>query len=310
MKQLLKKKVCGISIAWFYGLALLSLVGIIAGSFADKSISMSLYDKNNGYGLFFESFGTALGYMMVPAGATCVFLGLREYKKWWVTTLRFILLLGASLAAGYIYGGSLYEGKEEYGLLVSKLPAFGFSFFMMGLAILLTYMFVDKIESRSLIIVGTVILLAMIFQLVLLNFFLKYLAGRPRWRYLEGDALDSNGVNESFRAWWEMQPFKYRHGDYHKSWPSGHTATAAIVTLLPLLGIVAEKKHKYMSAAFFAFGACYTLVVAFARIVAGAHFLSDVSFGCFFSLCGIILSLHFGDFLNKKLFSNYEKKEQ
>lgn len=308
MKQLLKKKVCGISIVWFYGFILLTLIGIIIGSFADKGISMKLYDKNNGYGLFFESFGTALGYMMVPCGATCVFLGLRKYKKWWVTTLRFILLIGASLAAGYIYGGSLYEGKEEYGLLVSKLPAYGFAFFMMGLAILLTYMFVDKKESRNLIVVGTVILLAMVIQLVLLNFFLKYLAGRPRWRYLQGDALDPNGINESFRAWWEMQPFKYKSGDYHKSWPSGHTATATIVTLLPLLGTVAEKKYKYEPLVFFVFGVCYTFTMAFARIVAGAHFLSDVSFGSLFSLCAIVLSLYLGEFMNKKLSFRFEDK--
>ncbi len=308
MKEHLKKKVCGIPIVWFYGLIVFAVIGIIIGSFADKNISMTLYDKNNGYGLFFESFGTAFGYMMVPCGATCVFLGLKQNKRWWVEAIGIVLLIVASTVAGYIYGGSLYEGKEEYGLLVGKLPAYGFSFFMMGLSILLTYMFVDKKDTRNLIIVGSVILLAMMIQLVLLNFFLKYLGGRPRWRYLQGDALDPNGINESFRAWWEMQPFKYMSGDYHKSWPSGHTATATIVTLLPLLGAIAEKKHKYTSLVFYILGVSYTIIVAIARIVIGAHFLSDVSFGLLFSLIAIVLSLYFVDFMSKKTLLHREKK--
>ncbi len=300
MDKFIKKRIFGIPLAFYYLIASICLILIVIGSFLDKNISTALYDKNNAYGYFFESFGTFLGYMMVPCGATCLFLGLKDDKRWWVKTASYFLLILAFLASSYVYGGSLYEGKEEYGLLVGKLPAYGFALFMMGLSILLAYMFVNKKDKRMLLIVGSIILLSMAIQLVLLNFFLKYLACRPRWRYLMGDALDQNGLNESFRAWWEMQPFSYTSGDYHKSWPSGHTATAMISTTLPLLSLVEEKKHKYTACVLGSIGFAYAFIVAFSRIVAGAHFLSDVAFGGLFSVLGIIASYFIVEAINKK----------
>ncbi len=305
MEKFIKKKIFGVPLAFYYGIIVLCLIGIIVGSFADQSISVALYDKNNAYGYFFESFGTFLGYMMLPCGATCLFLGLKDHKKWWVKVIAWAILFIVTLASAYVYGGSLYEGKEEYGLLVGKIPAYGFAVFMVGLSVLMTFMFVNKKDKRSLLIVGSVIIIAMGIQLALLNLFLKYLACRPRWRYLMGDALDQNGLNESFRAWWSMQPFKYTSGDYHKSWPSGHTATAAITTTLPLLSLVEEKKHKYTAAIFAGIGLVYTVVVAFSRIVAGAHFLTDVSFGGLFSTLGIIASYFIVEAADKK----FAKKE-
>ncbi len=301
MEKFIKKRIFGIPLAFYYLIALICLVLIIIGSFLDKDISMALYDKSNAYGSFFESFGTLIGYMMIPCGASCLFIGLKDDKRWWIKLIAWALLIVAVFASAYVYGGSLCVSKEEYGLLVDALPAYGFAFFTMGLSVLLTFMFVNKKDKRMLIVVGSIILLSMALQLALLNLFLKYLACRPRWRYLMGDAIDQNGVNESFRAWWEMQPFAFSSGDYHKSWPSGHTATAMIVTCLPLLSLVEEKKHKYTMLVFALIGFIYAFSVAFSRIVAGAHFLSDVAFGGLFSVLGIIASYFIVEALDKKI---------
>ena len=301
MDKFIRKRIFGIPLAYYYLFASVCLILLVVGSFFDEDISTSLYDKNNAYGYFFESFGTFLGYMMVPSGATCLFLGLKEDKRWWVKLVAYLILLLALFASAYVYGGSLCIEKEEYGLLVEKLPAYGFAIFMMCLSVLLTYMFVNKKDRRMLLIVGSIILLSMAIQLALLNLFLKYLACRPRWRYLLGDALDQGGLNESFRAWWEMQPFKYLSGDYHKSWPSGHTATATIVTTLPLLSLLEEKKHKLTPIIFASIGFLYAFIVAFSRIVAGAHFLSDVAFGGLFSVLGIIASYFIVEAIDKKI---------
>lgn len=63
-----------------------------------------------------------------------------------------------------------------------------------------------------------------------------------------------------------------------KSFPSGHAANAAIMILLGSLSLLDEKfKGKKDLLFFIGFG--FALVVAFSRIVAGAHFLSDVTIG-------------------------------
>ena len=113
---------------------------------------------------------------------------------------------------------------------------------------------------------------------------------RPRYRALI--ALD----DIKFHNWWE--PFKgYKDyiklhekvpHDNFKSYPSGHTAEVSIlfvvITFFPLAN---EKMHKYQLPAFIGAGAL-VLLVAFARILAAAHFLSDVSWGA-----TIMLSLTF-----------------
>ena len=111
---------------------------------------------------------------------------------------------------------------------------------------------------------------------------------RPRYRGL----LIYDDV--SFHNWWE--PFK-EYKDYiaahpdvphdnFKSYPSGHTAEASILFVAVTFYPLADKKFAKYQMPFF-YGACgLTALVALARIMAAAHFLSDVSWGA-----TIVLSL-------------------
>ncbi len=301
MKRLLNKKWCGIRISYFLIILLLALIGIIVGSFYDQDISKALYDKNSGFGQFYETFGTGLGYMMIPASTMMLFLALYQNKNKWLRILVYCLFFVSLLASTYIYGHSLCP-NQEYGLTTDTFSAYTFSFFLMALSSLLTFLFVDKKDKRGLLIVGSIVLLSMIIQLALINFLLKYIAMRPRYRFLMGDGNSEalEGVNETFHAWWEMKPFSHTSGDYYKSWPSGHTSTAAIALTLGLFPQVAEKKYKYEELIFFVVGFFHLLLTAFARIVAGAHFLTDVSFATFFSVLGILLSLYLVDLTSRK----------
>ena len=96
-------------------------------------------------------------------------------------------------------------------------------------------------------------------QAIILNVIVKPLWSRPRMRVIEV----TQGLN--FQPWWVIgNPDKWTYiaagviKDGFKSFASGHTAHAAIG--LMLAGLPAE-------------------LVAFGRIVIGAHFLSDVSCG-------------------------------
>ena len=101
---------------------------------------------------------------------------------------------------------------------------------------------------------------------------------RPRYR------LISTTDEVAFHNWWQpctkYNELKdsYPHDNF-KSFPSGHTAETAIllvgITFLPLAD---EKYERYQLPVFYA-GCGLVLLVAIARILAAAHFLSDVSMG-------------------------------
>ena len=58
---------------------------------------------------------------------------------------------------------------------------------------------------------------------------------------------------------------------------SGHTADAALMLCLSFVALT-KKKYEKDKAMFYS-GCAFAAVVAFSRIIMGAHFLSDVTFG-------------------------------
>ena len=102
--------------------------------------------------------------------------------------------------------------------------------------------------------------------LVIINV-LKFGFGRPRpWAvFAETDAAD-------FGRWYLPHLFSG-----HRSFPSGHTANA---TMIIMLAVYFPKQRKWLVPLL----SVWVIMVAVSRIFAGAHFLSDVLFGCFFTL--------------------------
>ena len=95
---------------------------------------------------------------------------------------------------------------------------------------------------------------------------IKTLWGRVRLREL----VDMNSL-EDFPPWYHPNFFSGSH-----SFPSGHTAHATLMMMLPkwLYG-KGEKYRPALTAVCFGFVA----LMAFSRLAAGAHFLSDILFG-------------------------------
>ena len=76
-----------------------------------------------------------------------------------------------------------------------------------------------------------------------------------------------------------------------KSFPSGHTASAAMIftiaSLPVFLGFEGKKYLKYRIA-LWSVAAAFTLIVAVSRLIMGAHYLSDVSAGAVISTIFIL----------------------
>ena len=112
---------------------------------------------------------------------------------------------------------------------------------------------------------------------------------RPRYRAL----IAYEGI--SFHDWWE--PFKeynvvkdlYPHDNF-KSFPSGHTAETSIVLVGVVFLPLVNEKYEEQQLTLFIAGCCFILLVALARIIAAAHFLSDVSWGATIMIVWLLIT--------------------
>jgi membrane-associated phospholipid phosphatase len=114
---------------------------------------------------------------------------------------------------------------------------------------------------------------------------MKCIWGRPRFI-----AILQEGA--SFREWFHIAGFAFRK-DFYRSFPSGHTVSAAamfFITFLPdLFPDLPQKPWIYWTISFL-----FTVFVAFSRIMAGMHFISDVmaAFGVYM-IWYLVLTIRF-----------------
>ena len=306
----MKHSIKSYPILWMVIPVFLTAVGILVGSFQDYALSSAIVDVNNSYGRFVETFGMAIGNCIIMVGASAVWMGLFERKSVVAAIIGWlILLLGAATTVFFIYlqiALTQSTGLDQvYGLRVNKVVGVLLSILFTAVAFALTFFLGKRDDADLLVKVGTILLLAVLLQFLLVHF-IKAGAGRPRYRYLIDGTL--NQGNEKFRNFWEWQSgFK---DDSHRSWPSGHSATAAVLILLPLLHPLFRHPLKHGSFILYAVGFAYYLAVAYGRVRVGAHFLTDVSWGGFFGFLMSFLSLFLANLIADKIASKSAKKDE
>ena len=258
-----------------------AIIGIIFGSFFDLSISQAIASPTNGFALTVSAIGPTIGFAGVAAmgGGFVAFIIKGKYHI--ALKILFGVLAAACLGVSIYYPAGEYFGIN--GFYHPELKWLGYVIVIIPECAAMVggyFLFKDWKNDKMWIIFCIIIVLLLIGLLAVIPT-IKDNMHRPRYRGL----LIYNDVN--FHNWWE--PFK-EYKDYiathpdvphdnFKSYPSGHTAEASImlvpVTFLPLAH---DKFKKYQMPLFY--GACgLVLLVALARIMAAAHFLSDVSWG-------------------------------
>lgn len=280
----------------------IAILGIIFGTFFDLQISKSLVDTKSFLGGFVETLGESFAYSMIPIGGMLVFVGTYKMPKIWQKIIGYLVLVLSMTISTYFLGSSFCEGEYQYGITMKAWLGYTVAFLIMAAFAIIIFFVVDQKQEKLLIKLGAIILISMFLQFLVMHF-LKAIASRPRYRYL----IDSNinTVNDQFRPWYDFKPFTATN-DFFKSWPSGHTATAAQTLLLPILVTVLKAKSKSMELGLYLTGLFYTVFVAFARVEYGAHFLSDVSFGLLFAsimayaLCVLFECVHKKEKANTK----------
>lgn len=165
---------------------------------------------------------------------------------------------------------ALYDPERLFGRWIARYGGVH-GFVLYPLAILLLAWSAKRRRHPLLAQAAAALLVQAVLHTQALTSLLKWLWGRPRYvQILAGKAAFAS-------------PFEWQTGSGFVSFPSGHVATALVV--LPIAYVLWEGGRRRAGLVLFLVASLYTLLVAYGRMQAGAHFLSDVtaSFGLAFA---------------------------
>lgn len=272
---------------------------VLIASYCDLSISKILtkgnldagaYISNNGFGLFFEAVGSAPIYLMLSIGAAVWFWwGIRHHKIWLSAIATIIIFAGFLLTCkdAFDYVLEAMSASTNGGIPVEE--GFRDSFYVIAVAALLAVGFTAllifawknvKAETNDAMFKWLFIIIGVVAFYLLVSL-IKSPVGRMRFR-----TMNAAGDTEftQFTSWWvsngKRTPYELLPSDQCKSFPSGHTYSAAVIyTIICLPDMIKSWDKKWIRFTLWAVAIIVTGLVAISRIVVGAHFMSDVLFG-------------------------------
>ena len=285
------------------------LITFILGSIFDLQLSEAIFKQNDAFGLTVSCIGTLLGYSCLALCGGILF-GLafvRPYK----TGVKAVLYVGSAVGFGL---GVFFAGREFFGpngFTDESIKWLGYIIalpFMFGAAFL-GYRVAKNNDSKYLLNVVIILMVAIFLALIPGVTMLKSIFHRPRFRTLS----DPLFTEITFHNWWQrcsnyedlMALYNVSKEEF-KSFPSGHAGATLVLSLTAAFAPLLDKRINKNHLVLFYTGVAITLLVCFARILVGAHFLSDVSMGALLTaICAFIANEVIIAWMQK-----YEAKEQ
>lgn len=268
-----------------------AIIGIIFGSFFDLQISKAIANPNNYFALTVSAIGPTIGFAGVAAmGGGFIALALHG-KHHVALKVLFYILAASCFAVSIFYPGGEYFGINGFYHAAPKWLGYVIVLFPESAAMLGGYFLFKDCENKNMWIVFCIVIVLLLIALLAVVPTIKDNMRRPRFRFISQYNMDL------FHNWWEptknyeeLKAFYNQESDNFKSYPSGHAAEASILfvcfTFLPL---ASKDLEKYQLPLYL--GACgLVLLVALARILAAAHFLSDVSWGATIVLVLLVIA--------------------
>ncbi|MBM6683760.1 phosphatase PAP2 family protein [Collinsella intestinalis] len=251
---------------------------LAAGAWCDLPLSQALYHPASPFGRVLAAYGQSPGALTLSAAGTLCLLSCgqgsgREHGR--TATSRLFAALGivahvASLAyliiapVRYVDLGLAARG------LIALLLAGAVSAAMARL--------VRGVPARALRRLACYLIFIVVAENLLVAG-LKELWGRPRMRMLAATP------EATFQPWWSIASGQREAlvatgipAEEFRSFPSGHTASAACAMAIVALPAVRPSLARWRSRIFW-LSALVPATVACSRIIMGAHFLSDVTGG-------------------------------
>lgn len=259
-----------------------AIAALIAAAFCDLQLDVLLNNTENIVAVWFKNTGEIPGRLICPFAGTVLFY---TYKDKFQQLAGAIITLGGSAYFGYYIGK--YFFMDEHRMLFSIIYGLGF-----GITCLIIGKFI-AVPDKHRDMLRQIAILSIIIMFVQITAVegMKYLWGRVRFR----DLLAA-GSYDAFTPWYKINGI-----NGNKSFPSGHTAGAGMSYLMMAFPYL-SKKWENKKTLCFVIPLVYTSVVAFTRLVMGAHYLSDVAMGGIVSFTVVIIAftLYEKKFLNKQ----------
>ncbi|MDO4604604.1 MAG: phosphatase PAP2 family protein [Helcococcus sp.] len=253
-----------------YLLLIYAIIGMMIGSFYDLSLNHKLYANGDLFPNFFKITGEIPMIILFSISS----LNYLQYNK----------------DLNHIFKTILFVSCIAFPAVSSTtiLAYFGITNIYYSAAIFILYMIViltiikttkpfinENTLKYCLFIIYSIIAVVIIFNLM------KNIWGRQRFfsiYYEQNYSLFTN--------WWHINGFP--ESDAFRSFPSGHTASAATSLVLLYLSDIINIKNKFVKSLTIIFPIVFTISTQFARIMDGAHYLTDVSMGLIIAIVVIL----------------------
>ena len=272
------------------------------------------YIANDVFGVVGEAVGTSPIYIVlaVCTAILCWFFAKVIDKKWWSVTLAVAFAIVGAVAwwfyikdiVRYILEHAAAQVGSSAGAIVYEFRHDGAVVAIEWLVALTMQAFTVfafknlKPETLKKFIWWVIAVLAAVVVANILIMIIKDPVGRMRYRAINSNVgkllIDSNVV-QGYTPWYvgNGQPSEDiikifvdaypGASDAFKSFPSGHTCAAgmsyALIMLPDVIDFKSEKSKKGVKIACWIIPIANTMLVAISRIVVGAHYMSDVTFG-------------------------------
>lgn len=265
------------------------VVLMIIAAFFDLQINMALSNPESMLGQFMEYLGDSPAYLAPAVAFIILYQSVTKENKFYNGAK---IIFGILSFVGVAFFINFFMGKFFFEELMYKyLYLIVFTIFSTVVALFITSR-IDKKLMKKLAIFAIIIIAALALSQLIVTV-AKGMWGRLRFRNM-------NELYEGFTPWYKLnfgasgrEALVVTHPhhpdeDAFKSFPSGHTAAAAISFCFVALPDIFENLKKY-KIWFYIAPAIFTVLVAFSRILVEAHFLSDVLVGGAITVCSVFL---------------------
>ncbi len=297
----------------------LFVLTFILGSFLDQNVSAALFSRDNTFGLVLSVIGTTPGYgCLALIGGGFLSLGLKKDCKTWLKVIYIIVSI-IFVGLGIFYAGREFFGPNGFVGVTKEWVGYFIEMPIMGALAFLGYYLGKKSDNPRLVIVLIIFAIGIFFALIPGVTLLKAIFHRPRYRMITRMEVEAFDLI-AFHPWWQrcgnwnaiMKDLNEKISesyptarlitdDEFKSFPSGHVGTCGVLFMLATMLPAINSKYKKFQIPAFYIGLGWTLIIAFARIWVGAHFLSDVSMGALLSII-FTLVLYYATYKSKLVY--------
>ena len=267
-----------------------AIIGLIFGSFFDFQLSSAIASPTNYVGLTISAICPTIGFagVAVMGGG---FVALAVKGKYHIALkILFYVLAAACLGVSIYYPAGEYFGINGFYGAIPEWVGYFIVIIPECLAMLGGYFLFKDCENKNMWIVFVVIVGLLLLSLVAIIPIIKDNMHRPRYRLVSTSDVTFHNWWEPCKNYKELIELTGTNKDNFKSFPSGHTAETSILLVCSVLFPLGSKKLQKIQLPLFIASGALVLLVAFARILAAAHYLSDVSTGAITILLPLIIA--------------------